>query len=442
MGRKNIYDKDLGYTILKPIVDLNLKYSYRKTQVIGEDELPKDGPIIFAANHCNTLMDALVILRSSRKTTVFGARADMFNNPLVAKIMYFLRILPMVRQRDGLRNVLKNVETQQIIVDTLKNDVRFCIFPEGRHRPAKSLLPFSKGIFRLALAANADFGDQKPVYIVPVGIEYGDFFRYRSTSLVKYGKALNVTEFIRNNAEDTEAHSIEMMRKELSQRISELFTYLKDDENLNEKWTLVKMISVSKNRRPYGNCGTDLHECMTDNREIVATVEKAIEQEPQKMKEVLDKVKDFEKKRRKDGISIYSFRKKNEWLNIAGKSLAAIIGLPYFIFSAVASLPMWVLEVVLRGMIKDKAFRNTASFGVKLGLGLIWFLILTVLAFCFMPWIPALAVVLLSIPAYSFVHDYLEGMRRFVSDIRLIRYTKLKKRFSSILNDFKQVVKL
>ena len=196
MARNKIYENDLWYTILKPVVDGIFKHSYRKVSVKGEENIPTDGPVILAPNHCNTLMDALVILRAHRKPTVFGARADMFNNKIVAKIMYFMRILPMVRQRDGLRNVLKNVETQDIIVETLENDVRFCIFPEGRHRAAKSLLPLGKGIFRAALAANEKFGEKKPVYIVPVGLEYGDFFRFRSTSLATYGKAINVTEFV------------------------------------------------------------------------------------------------------------------------------------------------------------------------------------------------------------------------------------------------------
>ena len=148
--RKNIYDKDLGYTLLKPIVDWNVRRSYRKVEVRGKENIPADGAVIIAPNHCNTLMDALVILRSFCDETVFGARADMFNNSFVAKLMYFIRILPMVRQRDGLRKVLKNYETQEIIVSTLKNKVRFCMFPEGKHRPAHSLQILGKGTFRAA----------------------------------------------------------------------------------------------------------------------------------------------------------------------------------------------------------------------------------------------------------------------------------------------------
>ena len=109
MSRKHIYDKDWRYSILRRLwTDGTIRNSYRKTEVHGMENLPEDGALILAPNHCNTLMDALVILRSYRGSTVFGARADMFRKPFIAKLMSFIRILPMVRQRDGLRNVLQN----------------------------------------------------------------------------------------------------------------------------------------------------------------------------------------------------------------------------------------------------------------------------------------------------------------------------------------------
>lgn len=439
MGKDKIYEKDLGYTLLRPIVDWCTKYSYRKVEVRGEENLPSDGPFILAVNHCNTLMDAIVMLRAYKGTTVFGARADMFNNKLIAKIMFFLRILPMVRQRDGLRNVLKNVETQDTIVETLEHDIRFCMFPEGRHRAEKSLLPLGKGVFRAALAANAKFGDKKPVYIVPVGIEYGDFFRYRSTSLVTYGKPINVTEFTKSLGVENEAQMMEPLRRELVSRMSELFSYIPDGEHLKEKWVLTKMLAIASDRKPYGNFGTKLSEGTDHNREIIAAIEKACAVNPEKMEEIFKDVKEFDKYRRKDKVSIYSFRKHNDLGAICGKSFSALVGLPFFILSAVLCLPMWTLEMFLRKIIKDRAFRNTGSFGVKLGLGIIWFIILTTLAFCLAPWQIALGVVLLFVPSYSYFHDYIEGMRRFLSDIRIVRCKKLRKKFASIIKEFKKL---
>lgn len=438
MARKNIYDKDLGYDILKNAVDLCTRFSYRKVEVQGRENIPTDGSVIIAPNHCNTLMDALVVLRSNKGATVFGARADMFNNKFIAKLMTYIRILPMVRQRDGLRNVLKNVETQEIIVNTLENDVRFCIFPEGRHRAEKSLLPLGKGVFRAALAANAKFGDKKPVYIVPAGLEYGDFFRYRSTSLLTYGKPINVTEFIKGLDTENEAQMMEHLRKELTAGMSQLISYIPDGEHLKEKWALTKILAVESSKIPYGNFGSKLSEAMAHNREIIASIEAACNEHPEKMEKLLADVAEFDKYRRKDGISIYSLRQKNDFLNIAGKSIAAVLGLPYFICCVIFSLPMWIIEKIVRSKIKDKAFRNTVSFGVKLGSYLTWIPALVITAFCMMPWYAALICTLLFIlPAYSYFHDYIEGMRRFISDIKTVRCKKLRKRFKSIVSEFK-----
>lgn len=412
MGKNNIYDKDLGYTLLRPVVDYHVRYSYRKVEVHGQENIPVDGAVILAPNHCNTLMDALVILRADKGSTVFGARADMFRFPLIAKIMYFLRILPMVRQRDGLRNVLKNRETTDVIVETLQHKVPFCIFPEGKHRPMHSLQPLGKGAFRAALAANLKFGEEMPVYIVPVGIEYGDYFRYKSTALVTYGNPINVTEFVKNADVENEAQLMEPLKKVLADGMKEQITYINDDEDYAAKWELTKL-------RALGFKGS-LHERMQNNRRIVAQIEKACGEKPEEMKELFAKVRAFEQERRRKGISIYSFEERNTSINAICKGLLALLGLPYFIFSSIVTLPMWGIFEFLKTKIKDKAFRNTAAFGTYLAGGPIFGLMWIILAFCLLPWKFALAFYILTLPAYPYFNRYKEFIRKYFSDLKLL----------------------
>ena len=423
--RNKIYESDVKYDILKPFVDWCTRRSYRRINVSGLENLPKDGAILLSPNHTNTLMDALVVLQAGRNAKVFGARADMFNNPFIAKLMAFLRILPMVRQRDGLRNVLKNHDTFETIVETLENGVPFCMFPEGRHRPAHSLLPLGKGITRTAVAANDRFGKDRPVYIVPVGIEYGDYFRYRSTCQVTFGKPLNVTEFIAGLDVENEAQIHDPLRKEIAGRMSELITYIPDNENLQAKWTLTKILAAGYKER-------SLEKKLQHNREIVAKIEAAMQENPEKMAALLKDAAALDVKRRKAGISFKSFGYKNMGLRCAGKALLALLGLPYFIFSGVAALPMWALALALRGKIRDRAFGNTVSFGVKLGLGAIWYPIIIALAFIFAPWPYALAGSMLAIPTYNYIYDYTEFLRVFFSDCRLACNKSLRKSFNEI----------
>ena len=411
--RNKIYESDVRYDILKPFVDWCTRRSYKKIRVTGLENLPKDGAVLFAPNHCNTLMDALVILEATPEAKVFGARADMFKKPFIAKIMHFIRILPMVRQRDGLRNVLKNHETFETIVETLENGVPFIIM-------------------RTAVAANEKFGKEKPVYIVPVGIEYGDYFRYRSTCLVTMGKPINVTEFIASLDVENEAQLNEPLRKELVQKMSELITYIPDDENLASKWSLTKILTAG-----FKSC--NLIKRKDNNREAIATIEDAIQKNPQKMQEILASAAAFDRNRRKAGISFKSLGQKNLGMRCLGKALLAVLGLPYFVFSAVACLPMWAVALFLRSKIRDKAFGNTVSFGIKLGLGAIWYPIVFALAFTFAPWQYALVGSLLAIPTFNYIYDYTEFFRVFVSDCRLACNKGIRKSFDSVRNSFKNL---
>ena len=437
MKREHIYDKDWRYSFLRVFwTDSNIRHSYHKIQVCGQENIPEDGAVIMSPNHCNTLMDALLMLRTNKGITVFGARADIFRKPLIARFMTFIRILPMVRQRDGLRNVLQNNQTQEVVVDTLENDVTFCIYPEGSHRTKHSLQRLGKGIFRIALAANAKFGDKKPVYILPVGIEYGDYFRYRSTYIVNYGKPINVTEFLAEGQFESDPQAIEALRHELTSRMSELITYIPDDENYDSKWALVKMLAIYKQKRGYGQFGTDLYGSMMKNREIAADIEKSMSDTPEFTASILERVLKFDEERRKKGVSIYSFRKMKPLCSIIGKSFAALLGLPYFIFSSVASLPMWALEMKIRKGVKDPAFKNTVSFGIKLALTFLLFVIYGILAFCLAPWWIAVLLLMLYLPSYSYFHDYIEGCRRWFSDIRLYKNKNLYKEFKHIVKDY------
>ena len=64
---KHIQDSSRFYSFLKIFVDWSVKSSYRKYQVEGIENLPKDGYSIWAANHTNALMDPMVMLSTSKQ---------------------------------------------------------------------------------------------------------------------------------------------------------------------------------------------------------------------------------------------------------------------------------------------------------------------------------------------------------------------------------------
>lgn len=232
MGK--IQERDGLYAFLRPYVDWMFRRSYRTFRYIGRENIPADGAVIYAPNHANALCDAMCVLGLDRKQKVFVARADIFRDPKKARILYWLKIMPINRVRDGLDEVRHNDETINKAVDTLHDGVPFCILPEGTHRPKHSLLPLSKGIFRIALQANEQFGAEKPVYIVPVGNEYGDYFHLWDSLTVTVGEPINVTAFAKEHPELDYPQLLMALREELTLRIRKLILWVPDDEHYEE----------------------------------------------------------------------------------------------------------------------------------------------------------------------------------------------------------------
>lgn len=231
-----IQDKDRLYAFLRPYVDWMFRHSYRHIQYVGRENIPTDGAVIFAPNHTNALCDAMAILGIDRSRKVFVARADIFRKPRLAKLLTWLKIMPIRRMRDGVDEVRHNDETMDKAVETLQAGVPFCILPEGTHRPMHSLLPLSKGIFRIALRANDAFGAEKPVYILPVGLEYGDYYHLWDALTVNIGKPINVTQFVKEHSDMDRPQLIMAMREELTERMRAQILWVADDAHYEENF--------------------------------------------------------------------------------------------------------------------------------------------------------------------------------------------------------------
>ena len=146
-----LWQSTLLYRIGRKYVDSITRLSFSSVNIVGRENIPTDGSVIFAANHTNTLMDPLVQLLVIKGPIAFGARADVFNKPKVAKILHELKVVPIARmEKDGADAASRNMDTFEIIADCLAHGTPFGIFPEGRHRPMHSLLPVKKGVFRIA----------------------------------------------------------------------------------------------------------------------------------------------------------------------------------------------------------------------------------------------------------------------------------------------------
>ena len=415
---------NIWYSLLKPFVDHHTRRGFNRYEIVGANNIPKDGACVFGSNHCSTLVDALVLLATSSEKKVFIARADIFKKPKTAKILRFLRILPIFRMRDGLSSVReKNGDIIDEAVGVIQDQVPLYLFPEATHRTKHSLRQLSKGIFHIALEANRKFGNEKPVYIVPTGLEYGDYFRFRSTVLVSYGKPINVTEFVKEHPEDSEAVIINKLKTILTERIAELISFVPDDEDYDAIWEYAKINSKREKHQT-------LKQYRDNNKKQIAKMVELREKEPEKAKALFEKLNEFRKQRVTKKISVKSVSEKLHVFNTIKKMLLLLVGLPYFVAAAVLSCPIWIVNAFIVKDLKDKAFRNTVNLCVEMALHPLLMIVGIILLFCLTPVELAVFAAVFYYLSYVFFVEYLEYARLWFSDLRWILNKKLRKNFT------------
>lgn len=432
MPHKNIEDKSFWYSFCRIIIGYFVHRSYRKVQYVGRENIPTDGAVILAPNHSNALMDALMVLYLNNGRKVFVARADIFNNKIFKKILTFLKIMPINRVRDGLRSVRKTAETVQKAIRILNNGVQFCILPEGTHRAMHSLLPIGKGIARVAYGANEVMGKEKPVYILPIGIEYGDYFRFRSTSIVHIGEAINVTQYINDNPDISEHNLMQGIRAQVTEALRSLIVWNKDDEFYPQAWEASKIVSGEI-------CQYDLKGRFRANREMAAKLETLKQSHPEKAATLFEKVGAFLAERNKAKVSINVVGAKNRVVSALLSTLAVIAIFPLFVVMGAASFPViGITEYAVSGL-KDRAFHNSFRCVLVMVLWLLLYIAWGVVLFVQLPWYFALASVVVLLPAPMLVYDYFEIVRMCASRWRYAFNPSLKARYDEIRKMLKNI---
>ena len=75
-AQRSIHRRNLIYQLIYPYARTFFFHYYGKVEVRGTKNIPRKAPVIFAPNHQNALMDALIVLFSAPGDVVFLAREE------------------------------------------------------------------------------------------------------------------------------------------------------------------------------------------------------------------------------------------------------------------------------------------------------------------------------------------------------------------------------
>lgn len=381
MGRKNIEKYSARYALLKKVAGFwHNKVFYRKIIIIGRENINPDHHLIFAPNHQNALMDALAVLFTHKGQPVFLARADIFKRKLVASFLYFLKILPVYRIRDGYSTLKSNDEIFRKTVDVIKNKNGLVILPEGDHAGFRRLRQLKKGICRIAFQADESTGFNLNIKIIPVGIEYSSYSRFRQILTVVYGKPVEISDFFQIYREAPEK-ALNELRDRLSVEIKKLMVHIdskEDYEAIDELRSLVN-----------GRFSDDIKfPKLFRDRKLIEELNQLHISDPGKYERICSLSLKIKKEAENLNIGYRLLEKKKHSLELLiGGIVFMILTFPVWVFGNIFTLTFLNIPDLQIRKIKDPQFHATIRYVLSLALAFIFLPVyLIVLLLIFTPW--------------------------------------------------------
>lgn len=217
------------YHLVLFYVKIGLHLFYKKIEIEGLENIPKNAAVLFVANHQNAMMDPVLIGTHNSRVLYFLARASAFKSKILGKLLGQLNAMAIYRVRDGVDSKKLNEAVFDKCNLLLDNNKSILIFPEGSHSLVRKVRSLRAGFVRITfdyLAKNPT----KEFYIIPIGLNYNNTFDYAKKVKIIYGKPILASAFYDEN--DINKSRSELI-KETHQKLTELIVNIEDDDNYN-----------------------------------------------------------------------------------------------------------------------------------------------------------------------------------------------------------------
>ncbi len=169
--------------------------------VKGEENVPKDEPVLYIGNH-RSYFDILITYVRVPRPTGYIAKREMLKWPLLVSWMKNLHCLFLDRNdvKQGLKIILTAIEK-------IKSGISICIFPEGtRNKENHTFMEFHEGSFKIASKSGCP--------IIPMTIyNSADIFedhlpKIKKTQVIlEYGKPIYVKDLAKEDQKKIGAYT-------------------------------------------------------------------------------------------------------------------------------------------------------------------------------------------------------------------------------------------
>lgn len=198
--------KEWFYPVVKFFIRRALAIYCRQIRISSPEWLKQKGPLLLAANHPDSFLDAIIIGSRFSEPVYFLARGDAFRRPMVRKILTALKLIPIYRLSEGREHLALNDATFDRCNQIFQESGIILIFSEGLCVNQWELRPLKKGTARIALTAMESSDTARSLQILPVAISYDSFRRFGKKVLIDLGQSFGAGDVQGGDRESVTIH--------------------------------------------------------------------------------------------------------------------------------------------------------------------------------------------------------------------------------------------
>ena len=220
---------------------------FRRIDVVGIENVPSEGAVIFAGNHPNALMDGfLLIAKCGRWPLHFMANAKLWEYRLLVPMLNAIGAVPVYRreEHDG---AVDNKSAFEKLYEVIEAGDCMGIFPEGVSHVESQLIKLKTGAARIALSAIAR--GNTDLKIIPCGLNYIHRHRFRSQVLIEFGRPITIDDELLKKYQDDEQDAVRELTENLTTALTNVTLNAPD-------WRTLRFIQTA--RRLYKPATADL----------------------------------------------------------------------------------------------------------------------------------------------------------------------------------------
>jgi len=443
MKLKKVEKWSLGYALVKAWVGFwHNNIFYKKIVVINKENIPENAHLIFAINHQNALMDPLAIIFAlKRLQLVFLARSDIFKKSFTARILMFIKILPIYRIRDGFDSLKNNDEVFLKTAEVIRSKRGLALLPEGSHDGIHRLRQLKKGFARIAFQTEEANNYSLDIKIVPVGLDYANYENFRSTILVNFGKPISVSDYY-SRYKESSVKAINQLKNDLWEKIIPLMVHIESEKyyDLNNelreiyKNKMVKHLSLSNSQQP---------NKLKSDQALIKILAQCEADEPGLLSSLWESVTNYKKKLKSIKLSTDMLEKGSTSIGrLILYAAFLLISFPIFIYGFINNfVPYWIPNKISR-KVKDQQFHSSFKFGLSRTIFPIFHIIQTLLVLLISSsWLVAIIYIVSLLPAALFAWWWFEKGRKLVDCWKLRKLsTKRISGFTEARDLYQEVV--